>query len=422
MDIFPDYEIGLNEILRIIRSTIYCKNAYVEKSPDIDFPQNIHELKHFDKNLANLFNNNNLVNKIIKSIDNNLDKYIVIKGERLSGKTLLLNQLRNKLNLNRYLPLRLSCSDFLNNSNVAKYFADQIINEINIFRREQYNDNFPDINDMQIENSDSFINKFWKKIMQIIGHLKPVLMFDDMEKLIELKQGYNQVISFIQKIINDISIKNNALFIFTINNNPKFYYPEPLDKFMDKGKKFSMKYYENAVQTIFSAIPDYKYDQNEIKIFESYFDGHPFLLSSFYEAFSDYIYKKQTKSNDFFKNILQNVVEDNCDSIISLWEGLFEEEKIIIQIVSNKLLTDQIADKISFTFKELINIKNDNNIQINQEKMELGINCLKVRKWIKECKRTFVFALGIIPFCYAQHKNIIEEQNFIRRRRAYEKI
>jgi len=389
IDLFPDYQQGFNQIMNSINAV-----------PNIFSIQKTNQFKQKDKFSLLLTNNKicqqkfqrlDMINQLIYNIQNNTSNVYIITGQRMTGKTRILNHI-NETFLNELpsqyfkIPLNLSFRSLINTVYFSDFFCQQIERAYNDFMAEyKYYKYYIEWSTPFVENRSitNFFETFWEELKMIAGESPLLIMIDDFETIFDLNETYcNEVLTFFNNWKN---MYVPTTFVLSICDNPS---RPPIKKYTEyfyKYTPYKVSCFKNAIQTIVSAYPDYQLSESIIKYFELYFDGHPRLVILMYDLIEEFLHEGKCITEEMFEIILNRASDLGDLAIQVLWDDLSRNEQIVLQLISDKYSPFFSLNEIIFTKADLIQPsrrKDKSPLSLDDIVIDSGLMQLKKREWI----------------------------------------
>ncbi|CAN2040246.1 hypothetical protein GMMP15_150048 [Candidatus Magnetomoraceae bacterium gMMP-15] len=334
-------------------------------------PATIKDLIQSNPDCARILQRDDLIDTI-KIHFNQQNHYIVLYGQRMVGKTFLLQRMSGMLQ-NEYIPIILNMQEFKNLNNLDS-FEFELIWTI-IYKTKQWANDIDISINLDTPKHEDFkkhgFNRYWDKIKQIKKKRQYIIMIDEIEELLSSYEKVNsQVLKF---LYNFICNPENGKFIivgfeqyFHNSNNQHF------NRLLANGRPIRVDHYkEDICSLIFSATQQYFTCENDIlRYYILLCDGHPRILNIVYEAtiycLTKELCKNKLENNDI-ELIKKKLLEQCSYAAQSLYKELSQEERLVIKIISQKSL-----NKSEYFLHELHELIKDDLHLDNSKKVDKG--------------------------------------------------
>ena len=392
IDLFPDYQKGFNQIMNSIKA---MPNIFsIQKTNQFDQKDKFSLLLTKNDQCQQKFQRSDTVNQLISNIQNNSSNVFIVSGQRMTGKTRLLNQI-NKAFLNAppsqhfKIPLHISFRSLIDTVNFSDFFCRQIERAYNDFMADyKYYKYYIEWSPPFFENISmtNFFDTFWEALKQTAVGSPLLILIDDFETIFDLNETYcNEVLTFFNNWKNMYELSAPTTFLLSICDNPS---RPPIKKFTEcfyEYVPYKVSYFQNVIQTIVSVYPNYKLSESLIKYFELYFDGHPRLIILMYDLIEKYLHEGKCITEEMFEIILNKAANLGDLAIQVLWDDLSRSEQIVLQLISDKYSPFSSLNEIIFTKADLIERSkciDQMTLALDDKVVYSGLMQLKKREWI----------------------------------------
>ncbi len=376
-------------------------------------PYSIEEMVRTDQNYSQAIKHNNLVNEIKEYLTQKSEpRPVVLSGEPMVGKTRILKYLSEVLN-DRHVPMSVTGQSFKTLTDLNGFvfnLADHLTSEFNECARQNgalSNLDEPVLSDFREEPEGAFYRQ-WNNIRQNAGKKKPVVMFDEIEYLLDNPGKPNhQILRFLNNFIRSPA---NGYFILAGSERIRYSDNEEFSMLIGKGEPFRVRFYEKeTVSSIFSAVCEYFSCQCNILQNCIYLcDGHPRFLGIVYEVMVSHLVDSQRKKSvkDDTESILIKAVERASDFLWALGHRLSSDELFVVWLISRKLSVP--IDRTEYFLNELNELAEQYHFDNTAIDLDRGIARLEEREWIEwkdRKKKLFQINLCIFPL-WLRHRHI----------------
>ncbi len=404
-DLFPSYEQGLKEILRVI------------SPPILDCPPTLGELIQKDQDCAHIIQRDELVYEIKRYLIETPDpKHVVIYGEPLSGKTHILSRLSEVIG-NEYIPLLVSTQfSPLTSLNYFLFFLiSQLTNKFNVWAKyKEFPVTFddPDLSEFEDGKEKTAFYKHWKYLRQIAGEKQPIVMFDEIDQLLDQPDKLDErILTFLDSFIGDPAC---GYFVLAGSERIQYSKNRAFSLLIKKGQFVRVSYFkEETVLSVFSAVQCYfSFEGDTLKRILTLCDGHPRFLQHVYEEIVSIITKfpgKQKLEESDIELLVNNVIERTKELLWQMLQRLSDRERFVIKLVSQKTF-DPVNGPECY-LKELFELaKRYPDSAMDNDSLRKGVFDLADREWIEWKKNElFRFKLGILLLWLRYHYINLDE-------------
>lgn len=254
-------------------------------------PATLEDVVQADRACAGLFQRHDVLGeiKMLFGQASSTCHFVVLYGEPMVGKTRILVRLSEVLG-DEYVPLRVTSQGLgLSALGDLDAFVFDLAVQLQVkFEKWAYrhsvsvSPNVPDRNAFQHGRGVRAFYTHWDKLRQQTGNRRPVVMFDEIERLLDHEDRLNQQIltfldDFVCNLENGCVIVAGSERILQLRN-------ELFEILISRGRPIRVRYYDKeAASSIFSAIQNYfTFDEDVLHYLTAICDGHPRLLSAAY--------------------------------------------------------------------------------------------------------------------------------------------
>ncbi len=403
-DLFPSYEQGLKEILSVIRPTPYC-------------PPTLGELIKKDQDCAHIIQRDELVYEIKRYLIETPDpKHVVIYGEPLSGKTHILSRLSEVIG-NEYIPLLVSAqrNPVTNLNYFLFYLISQLTNKFNVWAK--YNGfpatfDDPDRTEFEEGKEDTAFYKHWAYLRQVAGEKQPVVIFDEIDQLLDQPGKLDQrILTFLEGFVRDPAY---GYFVLAGSERIRYSKNKAFSLLIGMGQSFRVSYFkEETVLSVFSAVQFYfSFEGDTLKRILALCDGHPRFLQHVYEEIVSIITRfpgKQRVEESDIELLVINVIDRTRELLWQMLQRLSDRERFVIKLVNQKPF-DPVNGSECY-LKELFELaKQYPDSAMDDNSLREGVFDLAGREWIEWKKNElFRFKLGILLLWLRYHYINLDE-------------
>ncbi len=386
-------------------------------------PDNLEELLQENHNCARIIQRHELLHDIKKYFTHTTDRpnHIVLYGQPMVGKTSILNHLSRVLG-KEYIPLILTMQGLNTRINVDDFafdLAEQLTDKLRNIWIKRYKTSFsisvPKWEEFEGKGPERF-EKYWKDVRKTMGRKQPVIMIDEIGRLLDFQKKANpQILSFLDHFIHN---PENGYFIIVVFEQFLLHSDDGhFSNLISKGQHYRVGYYKDEiVKAVFSAIQEYiTCEEDILRYYISACDGHPGFLKFVFEITVNQAAKspgrKKLKESDL-AIIIEKVIEESHDVSQALWMYLFPEERSVVQLISQHL--SDITYKSEYSLQELVEIAKQHNFtgsEFDYHSLYKGVVLLEEREWLEwknRDEKLFRFKLGILPLWVNRYLNDIE--------------
>lgn len=328
---------------------------------------------------------------------------IVLYDRPMTEKTRVLSRLFQVLN-DAYVPLlvtiqgtHLSKPDYFFTD-----FASQLTSQFNAWaRRNELNLILDTPNWNNDTQSEATFHRYWANLREKIGKRKPVVMFDEIECLLDQPQKLDtRIITFLDHFVRN---PNNGYFILACFENFKSSGNERYNLLVDMGAPFYIHYLgRETVISFFSIVQDYlTFEIGVLDYLVALCDGHPSILRSMLEVIISTVTKLpgeyKIERNDLGA-IEADVINQTGNTLEFLFQRLPENEQHIARLISQNSNSPR---DLGYHLKELVELDFCCSFKsmVGRDDLIKGINGLEMREmmvWENEDKDICRFKLGIL--------------------------
>ncbi len=389
------------------------KQSVTSNKPPIEpCPMTLGELIQKNKACARLLQREDLLHEIKKYLTQAPDpksNHIVLYGQPMVGKTKFLERLSIELSAG-YVPLMITGQGFHAIDNLDAFafdLADQLTIKFRKWANNQQvacNLSSPKRKDFGKGKGGHAFHKHWNDLRQEAGAKQPIIIFDEIERLLDYPQKFDpKIFTFLDHFVRS---PENGYFILAGSENIQYSRIKQFSMLIAKGKPIPVRHYdEETIVTVFSAVQKhFILEQDILKYYSALCDGHPRLLQIVFEATVYHIIKSPDKKklgkNDL-EPILTQVIEQAENVLWALRLRLSDDEWDLVRLISQK--ASNLTDKLEYSLHELVELTNHS---IDQEKLDRGAVNLAKREWIewkKQDEGLFRLKLGIFPLWVRRH-------------------
>lgn len=368
-----------------------------------------------EQNYARFIKHDNLVNEIREYLTQTSETSpVVLSGEPMVGKTRILKYLSEALS-DRHVPMSVTGQGFKTLSSLNHFvfdLADQLTNEFNEWAGHNCsghngllsNLGEPMLSDFREDPERAFYEQ-WNNIRQNTGNKKPVVMFDEIEYLLD--NPNHQILRFLNNFIRS---PEHGYFILAGSERIRYSENEEFSMLIGKGEPFRVRFYKKgAVSSIFSVVRRYfSCEDDTLQNCIYLCDGHPRLLGIVYEAAVSHLADSQRKQTvkDDTESILIKTVERASDFLWALGHRLSSDELSVVWLISRKLSLP--IDKTEYSLSELTDLADQYHFENTAADLNRGVAHLEEREWIEwkdKKKKLFQINLCIFPL-WLRHRHI----------------
>jgi hypothetical protein len=367
-----------------------------------------------DQTCARLFQRHDLLDEIrayfgqVSSTCN----FVVLYGEPMVGKTQILVRLSKVLG-NEYVPLKVTSQGLgLSALGDLNAFAfDLAIQLQDRFRRwashcgVSFSLNDPDRKDFQNGRGIRAFYAYWYELRGSAGNRRPVVMFDEVERLLDHPDKLNpQILTFLDDFVSNLE---NGCVIIAGSERILRLHNDLFTMLIGKGQPIRVRYYtDETVSLVFSAIQKYfTFEEDFLHYLIALCDGHPRLLSAAYRAAKS-LSKQRLEKNDI-EVVLNKLIDLTNPVLQELLRHLTTDERAVVWLVSQDLSGP--VDGLEFPLHKLL----DSASQLPAKPgagydLSRGVDYLVDREWMewKNGKKGLLrFRLGIFPLWF-RHRHI----------------
>ncbi len=394
-DLFPSYEQGLNKILRVLRP------------PTSDCPPALGDLIQINQDCARVIQRDELVYEIKKYlIETSAPKpnHVVLSGQPLSGKTNILSRLSEVIG-DKYLPLMVSAQGSpVSELNYFLYdLISQLISNFTKYSKLPADFDEPNLNDFKGKERAEFY-KYWNYLRQMAGKKQPIVMFDEIERLLDQPDELNkEILPFLDNFVGN---PDNGYFILAGSERIDYSNNKEFSEMIGKGRFFKVGYLEGkTVSSFFSTVFDFEGDTLEIIL--ALWDGHPRFLQDVYDEIVSIVTripgklkvetgKLKVETSDI-ELLVKKVIDRTKNLLWHLLQRLSDRERSVIKLVSQKPFDP--VNSSECCLDELFELAKQEPDFSTENDLREGIRKLEAREWIEWKNKNeglFRFKLGIL--------------------------
>lgn len=374
------------------------------------FPVTLEELMRRDQHCASLIKRDWLLHDIKECLTQSSGDcpFILLRGQPMVGKTSILDRLCHELG-DEYLPLMVTgqgaaLNKALGNLEAFIYdLADQLTNKFEKWAKLHQLPSLrePNRNDFGEGKAIKAFYRHWQKLRNIAEHRKTVVMFDEIEHLLDYPKELNRdVLMFLD---NFVCNPENGYFIIAGSERIQFARNREFSLLIGKGHTIEVGHYDEEIaHIVFSSVQKYFAFENEfLQYCISLCDGHPRFLPVVFEAIVHQaisLSRKQELKKIDTELILSKVIRRAHDPLWALWQNLSREEQSVVWLISQNL--SGRIDELEYSLDRLIDLAGQYFIitSTDQDNFIKAVADLELREWIdrKNGGQLIRFKLGLI--------------------------
>jgi len=340
------------------------------------------------------FNRDEEITEILTTLEAE-DNVIIIEGQRRIGKTSLLRQLekniltRSPLKKNgvtqtpSYFPMFLDMQTYPSQISSLENFQYAIVKDI-----ARYLDiSLPDKDLFDFDRQmNSILNTLKEK--QLIG----VILFDEFDLL----SGYPPAITHYLNWLNEVFIgtrSKNLKWILSCGQKLSRLAPS-YDLIVSKRKPIRLSLFNKKLTEEILRSPELlDFDPDAISEIYSLTTGHPLLVQAFGSGLFHDIYleddRKNIKLSDV-QNIVPKILNDRTSAIVSIVRCPPVEKNLLLAVSTLK------QDKGIANYRNIANVVGEQNIRIQIEEIDRGLNHLINWEILKGDSQSLNFVVPVI--------------------------
>lgn len=372
-------------------------------------PPALEELIQMDEEFARIIQRDVLVKEIQEYLETPGTELhpIVLYGQSMAGKSNILKRLCQVLD-DKYVPLMaiLQGCDLSNLDSFLCDLASQLtmrLNEWADLKKLPLNLKTPEKEDFEGKGTTTF-DAYWDHLRKVAGKRQPVVMFDEIERLLDpLKELDLRILALLEDFLHD-SDKGYSILAGSERIWQSLH--GRFDSLIDGGKPIRVPYFgDEIVTSCFAAVRDrLSFESNILSYITALCDGHPRVLQDLYEVIASLINespgKRKIERHDI-EPIVTSVIERTGAALTALWVRLSHGERDVVELVSKKTVLFDPVEVFECYLKELFRLAdNDSNTStMDYTSLRESISYLEERGLIEwKSKELFRFRLGILPF------------------------
>ncbi|MCP4106581.1 MAG: toll/interleukin-1 receptor domain-containing protein [Desulfobacteraceae bacterium] len=313
-DLFPSYDDGLKKILRVFHPlTPGC-------------PSTLGELIQTDRDCARLLQRSEMIYEIKRHLlETPAPKphYVILYGQQQSGKSYILSQL-SELVSDKHMPLLVSVKS--GDITRLNYFLFNLISQLTNkvwVKHKGVSATFDDPawSDFEEGKEQASFYKYWNHLCQAAGEKMPVVMFDEIDRLLDRPGKLDKrILTFLKDFVGDPA---NGYFILSGSERIQYEKIQAFRSLIGNGMPFRVRYFEEeAVSSVFSAVRQYFcLESDSIKMIYALWDGHPRFLWHVYQEIVSVINNipdKQTIEKSDIEPLAKKVIDRTEDFLQQL--------------------------------------------------------------------------------------------------------
>lgn len=354
-----------------------------------------------------LITRKDVVTRIRQNLQAEHKHFILLHGQPMVGKTRILESLKTTL-ADDFVPLKVdfqgrenlaSLNDFLFDlaERLAEEFEDWAeSHDVNILSK-------PDGQAYQ-RNPQRTFAKFWHGLCSRTGGRHPLLLFDEIEFLLDVLDGIDpEILIFLQRFMSN---PNNGYFVITGSERIRYCNHAKFSELIARAEPMLVGYHDrDTVASIFSAMEDhFPCEEKAKESFVALCDGNPRIIREFIETIK---YMKSGLEGSHIKygdveQIVREFIKKYLCYFWALWQRLGDEEAKVVWLVSRARSGVSIEEKylIAYSIHELQQTAERVHVVADQGTLERGVADLDTREWVERVdmhKGLFRFKLGVIP-------------------------
>ncbi len=417
-----------SEIKGIEIPQVYQKDKTLEttntSSADL-CPTTLGELINRDPHCARIIQRDGLLAQIkeyFTQIPEPKPNHIVLYGQPMVGKTKMLNRLSEALG-SEFIPLLVTGQGLNATDNLDVFtfdLTDQLTNRFKLWTKNQkvpMNLNNPNWSKFDNGKGPRAFYKHWNNLQLIAGQTQPIVIFDEIEHLLDNPQKLNlEILTFLDGFVGN---PEHGHFILAGSEYIRRSENEQFSLLIARGHPIQVPHYsDETVVLILSAIEDYfTIDDDVLQYCVALCDGHPRILQIMFEAVVYEVTKspgKQRLQKKDIEPISTKVIERAEDVLWALLQRLSFNEKAILRLTSQK--TSNLINEFEYSLHELVDLADQYFVKskIDYERLSKGAALLAEREWLEWTNRAsglFRFKLGIFPlWLHRNHISLDEER------------
>ncbi len=396
-----------------------------KKPSSSPIPASMEELLQKEPDCACLIHRDELLQKIIRCFRQDNHHFIVLYGQPMVGKTRMLSRLSDEWD-KQYVPMMVTGQGLSLNDALDKFdkFVFDLADQLTIkFRKWARCHKLPELqypSDAEFEGSGvKGFYKHWNRLMEIAGQTRPLVIFDELERLLDFPEGLDQrILTFIEDFVCN---PDNGYFIIAGSERIRYSENKQFHDLIAKGHQHIRvgHHKEETVRTIFCNMQKFiEYEENVLQHFIALGDGHPRVLRVILEVtlssegFPRGIKKLQIGD---VERIFATVMDRMSDVLWALYKRLSQEEVTLICLICKKM--SDPTDISEYSLNELVGLAeqcSDSDINYT-DLLEKGIARLEDREWVEWKdwnEKLFRFKLGIFPLWIQRRRVISFEEAF----------
>lgn len=379
-------------------------------------PASLEDLIRVNQECARLIQRDELVGEIQEYLagpsKRNLN-YIVLYGQPMTGKTKILHRLSEVLDDDDYVPLIVTVQgSSLSN---LDYFAFDLAFQLTI----KFNDwakhhrisaplDVPEWKEFKKGIVERAFREHWQHLRQSAGQRQPVVMFDEIERLLDpIHESDERILDFIYNFVRN---PDNGYFVLAGSERIHRAKNERFSSLIGRGRPIPVRYLEEDVtKSVFLAAQDYfTFETDALETILALCDGHPRVLQHVYEVVASMASrpdrKREIRTSDI-EPIVAGVIERVEDALWALSIRLSEHERYVVKLVSCDTQScdlDNLVDGLEYRLEDLLDQGNHSFISIpaDYHLLKRGADFLEDREWLEWKnldEELFRFKLGIVP-------------------------
>jgi hypothetical protein len=375
---------------------------------------NLENLSEMDPDCAPLIRREQLQKTIIAILDDPLKpNRIFLYGDPRVGKSTFLRHLSETVD-DRYVPLVLDVKS-LQESDTLDAFTYNLAKQLTLsFRawawpKQQPSQENPEEKSFVGRGIEAFFDH-WSRIRKLAKNRQPIIMFDEIEALLEFYGGADpQILSFLFYFVCN---PGNGYFILTGSERIREIDNRQFKNLIGETKNWQrLSYYdETTVTTVLGAVGKYvAYEKGAWKSILASCDGHPEIINALLNTLTVQG-RREIRERDI-KSILEDIIERTSNQLSEIWECLHDEERYVVWLIGQKIHVPRHESEyyfppngLEFSLPELAELaRRLNRYSKDYSFIKSGLDYLLGRKWIELKDSDFdngilLFKLGILPF------------------------
>jgi AAA+ ATPase superfamily predicted ATPase len=384
-------------------------------------PANLEELATRDQDYARLVRREELLSKIKEYFTSKGRHFIVLYGQPMVGKTKILAHLSETLG-NQYIPLMVTGQGLNTVDNLDAFafdLADQLTNKFRRWARRygvSRSLNAPDWDNFVGGKATRAFYAHWNCLQQIADKRQPVVMFDEIEHLLDRHEELNPgIIPFLDDFVRN---PENGYFIVAGSERIQFSSDKQFSMLIAKGQPIRVGHYDEAtVLSFFSALQEYfGFEDDALQYCIALCDGHPRLLQFVFETIVRQVKSsgRRTLETDDIDQILAKVIEETHYFLWALWQRLSARERYLVWLIGQEV-SGLTGESVHY-LHELLDLAHQHctDSTVDYSNLEEGVDHLKVREWTEwrdKDEGLFCLKLGIFPlwvrYCHIKFDEVI---------------